>query len=70
MMYTDELIREEREESLRKGREEGRQEGQVAMIEGFLGAGIEWSTIERATGIDQAAFDALRRQMRSSDREA
>lgn len=50
-------------------REEGRQDAQVATIEGFLGAGIKWSTIKRATGIDQAAFDALRRQQRSSDRE-
>ena len=64
MMYTDELIREEREESLRKGREEGRQEGQVAMIEGFLWAGTDWSTIKRATGIDRMAFDVLRGQVR------
>ena len=50
-------------------REEGRQDAQVATIEGFLDAGIKWSTIKRATGIDQAAFDALRGQQRSSDRE-
>ena len=50
-------------------RDEGRQDAQVSTIEGFLGAGIKWSTIKRATGIDQAAFDALRRQQRSSDPE-
>lgn len=42
----------------------------MALIECFLRAGTNWSTIERATGIDREAFDVLRQQMRSSDREA
>ena len=47
--------------------EEGRQEtrgkavleGRVATVKSFLRAGLEWSIIEQATGIDQAALDAL-----------
>ncbi len=58
--------REGRQEGHREGRQEGhregRQEGQVATIESLLRAGIEWSVIEHATGIDQEAFDELRRQ--------
>ncbi len=47
--------------------EEGRQEtrgkavleGRVATVKSFLRAGLEWSIIEQATGIDQEALDAL-----------
>ena len=61
--YAEELL----QEGLRRGRQEGRQEGQLGTIENFLQAGIEWSIIEEATGIDQQAFQALR-QLAKSDR--
>ena len=38
----------------------GRQEGQLGTIENFLRAGIEWSIIKEATGIDQEAFQLTR----------
>ena len=37
------------------------------MIENFLRAGIEWSVIKEATGIDQEAFQALRQRLEESD---
>ena len=61
MTYAEELIRE--------GRVEGRQEDRVATIESFLRAGVGWSMITQATGIDQEAFELLRRQTDPSDRE-
>ena len=59
--YADELL----EEGLRRGRQEGRQEGQLGTIERFLRAGIEWSVIEQATGIDRETFQALRQRLDS-----
>ena len=41
----------------------------MATIESFLRAGVEWSIIEQATGIDQQAFELLRRRTRASDRK-
>ena len=81
--YAEELL-QEGQEGLQKGRQEGRhegrqegrqeglqkgrQEGQLGTIENFLRAGIEWSVIKEATGIDQEAFQALRRRLEESDR--
>ena len=62
--YAEELL----QEGLRKGRQEGRQEGQLGTIENFLRAGIEWSVIKEATGIDREAFQALRRRLEESAR--
>ena len=62
--YAEELL----QEGLRKGRQEGRQEGQLGTIENFLRAGIEWSVIKEATGIDQEAYQALRRRLEESAR--
>ena len=57
------------EQLIQEGRQEGRQEGQVATIENFLRAGVGWSMIKQATGMDQEAFESLRRQTHASDRE-
>ena len=86
MTYAEELIREGRQEGELKGRQEGelkgrqegvlkgRQEGelkgQVATIESFLRAGVGWPIIKQATGIDQEAFELLRRRNHASDRES
>ena len=68
--YGEQLIQEGRLEGIREGVLKGRQEGQVAMIESFLHAGVGWSTIEQATGFDQEAFELLRRQVHASDRQS
>ena len=60
---------EGRHEGRHEGRQEGRQEGQIATIESFLRAGVGWSTIKQATGIDQEAFELLRGQTHAADRE-
>ena len=39
----------------------------LATIESFLRAGVDWSVITEATGIDQEAFRALRRGLEESD---
>ncbi len=69
MTYAEELIREGRKQGRQEGRQEGRDEGRqegeqqgvlkgkVGTIENLLQAGVQWSVIESATGIDQ---DALR----------
>ena len=57
------------EKLIEEGRLEGRQEGRVATIESFLRAGVGWSMITQATGIDQEAFELLRRQTDPADRE-
>ena len=59
---------EGRHEGRHEGLQKGRQEGQLGTIENFLRAGIEWSVIKEATGIDQEAFQALRRRLEESDR--
>ena len=51
MNYVDELI------------EQGRQEGQVQTIEGLLRHDFPWSAIEAATGIDEAEFRRLKKQL-------
>ena len=47
--------------------QEGELRGKVLTIEGFIGRGIPWSTIEAATGVDQVTFARLKRQMKAAD---
>ena len=75
MTYVHEMIDEGRREGELKGRREGelkgrregRQEGelrgQLQTIEGFLGRDVPWSTIEAATGIDEATFRRLKQHL-------
>ena len=81
MTYAEELIREGRkqgrQEGRQEGREEGRQEGEqqgvlkgkVGTIENLLQAGVQWSVIESATGIDQDALRALKQRLAGLDDE-
>lgn len=55
MTYGEQLIEEGRQETRGKAVLEGR----VAAVKSFLRAGLEWSIIEQATGIDQEALDTL-----------
>ena len=54
--------REGRQEGRREGRQEGELRGQLQTIQGFLGRDVPWSTIEAATGIDEATFRRLKQQ--------
>ena len=42
---------------------EGRMRNQVEVIEGLLREGVEWAVIERATGVNEAQFQALKQQV-------
>ena len=46
---------------------DGELTGKVLTIEGFLGRDAPWSTIEAATGIDEAAFRRLKHQVEAAD---
>ena len=63
MNYVEQLI----ERGRREGRQEGELKGQVRTIEGFLGRDVPWSTIEAATGIDEAAFRKLKEHLEATD---
>ena len=71
MNYVEQLIergrREGRQEGHQKGRQEGKLEGQIRTIEGFLERDFPWSSIEAATGIDEAAFRKFKRQLDAAD---
>ena len=51
----------------REGLQEGELKGQIRTIEGFLGRDVPWSTIEAATGLDKAAYRALKRHLDATD---
>ena len=50
-----------------EGLREGELKGEVLTIEGFLGRDAPWSTIEAATGIDEATFRRLKHQVEAAD---
>ena len=60
-------IQEGRQEGRDEGRRERRQEGRLGTIEKFRQAGVEWSTIEAATGMDEAEFDRLKHELDADD---
>ena len=82
MNYVEQLLEQGRQEGELKGRQEGelkgrqegelkgRQEGQVMTIEGFLEHDVPWSTIEAATGINEALFRSLKQQLEAPDNGA
>ena len=71
MNKTEEMIKIYGDTREREGRQEGRQEGElrgkVQTIAGLVGRDVPWSVIEAATGIDEAAFDRLKRQLDTAD---
>ena len=69
MTYAEELISEGRKQGRQEGREEGEQKGKVGTIENLLQAGVPWSVIESATGIDQDALRALKQRLAGSNNE-
>ena len=67
MNYVEQLIERGRQEGRQEGRREGKLEGQIRTIEGFLERDFAWSSIEAATGIDEAAFRKFKRQLDAAD---
>ncbi len=69
MTYAQQLLAEGRAEGRVEGRAEGEAIGklksQVELIENFLREGAPWSMIERATGLDEAQFEALKQQVQT-----
>ena len=69
--YVEQLIERGRREGLEDGFKEGRREGELKVrirtIEGFLGRAVPWSTIEAATGINEAAFRKLKQHVDADD---
>ncbi|ETW92586.1 MAG: hypothetical protein ETSY1_43010 [Candidatus Entotheonella factor] len=59
MTYAQELLAEGRTE----GRTEGKLRTQVEVIEGMLQEGIAWAVIERVTGVHEAQFQSLKKQV-------
>ena len=51
---------EGRLEGQREGRLEGQREGRLETIDGFLRTGVDWSVIERATGIGEQEYRRLK----------
>lgn len=63
MTYAEELIAE----GIEKGRQEGELRGRVNTIEELVRAGVEWSVIESATGVDRDALRVLKQHLEGSD---
>jgi hypothetical protein len=59
----DDVMTTYAQELLAEGEAKGRIEERVRTIEGFLREGVEWSVIERATGVNEAQFQALKQQV-------
>jgi predicted transposase YdaD len=59
MTYAQELLQEGRAE----GQAEGEIKAEVRIIENLLREGMAWDAIERVTGIDEAKFQTLKRQV-------
>jgi predicted transposase/invertase (TIGR01784 family) len=59
MTYAQELLKEGRAE----GRAEGEIKAEVRIIENLLREGMEWSAIERVTGVNEPQFQALKQQI-------
>ena len=51
-------------------KQQGKQEGRLEAIEGFLRAGIGWRVIQSATGIDEQTYRALKRDSANGAEQA
>ncbi len=54
------------QEGRREGRKEGELRGKVLTIEALLGRDVPWTTIQTATGIDQATFHRLKHELEAA----
>ena len=62
-IYGDVREQEGRKEGRRQGRKEGELRGKVLTIKALLGRDVPWTTIQTATGIDQATFHRLKHRL-------
>ena len=66
LMTSGERLRQEGRDEMRAVAEqrhrEGQREGRLEMIDGFLRTGVDWSLIERATGIGEQEYQKLKSQ--------
>ena len=71
MTYAEELLNEGLEKGRREGElrglREGELRGQVGTIEKLLQAGVQWSVIESATGVDREALRALKQRLEEAE---
>ena len=63
MTYAQELLEQGRSE----GREEGRKQRDLEVVQGFLEAGVTWDIITAATGLTEAGFEELKARLAGSD---
>ena len=63
MTYAEELIAE----GIEKGRQEGELRGQVDTKEKLVQAGVQWSVIESATGVDREALRVLKQRLEEAE---
>ena len=66
-IYGEAIEQEARQKARQEGRREGELRGKVLTIKGFLGQDVPWSTIEAATGVDEAAFRRLKHQVEAAN---
>ena len=66
LMTSGERLRQEGRDEMRAVAEQrhrdGQREGRLEMIDGFLRTGVDWSLIERATGIGEQEYQKLKSQ--------
>ena len=67
MNYVEELLEQGRREGELKGRRESELKGQLRTIERFVVREVPWSTLETATGIDEATFRRLQQRIDDAD---
>ena len=62
LMTSGERLRQEGRDEMRAVAEQRHREGRLEIIDGFLRVGVDWSLIERATGIGEQEYQKLRSQ--------
>ncbi len=67
MTYAEELINEGLEKGRKEGRREGELRGRVGTIEKLVQAGVQWSVIESATGVDRDSLRALKQRIEEAE---
>ena len=62
-----EQMRDQMRNEMRAVAEQRHREGRLEIIDGFLRVGVDWSLIERATGIGEQEYQKLRSQPNGED---
>ncbi len=67
MDYAEQLVQQGIRRGMQKGVQQGIRQGQAKVVDDLLRAGVPWSTIEAATGIDPDTLRALKRASADTD---